>query len=265
MPALPPQAVPYTSRLQKGGALLPEMRHLLMEWSDRPDVAEHIAETNRIGSPSRARLRDVVMRTFVPRFVRSRPANLWRSVAILERAGWPASALVPIHYYAAAAAEPILWDFVTEVLAERFSRGHLDVTIADATRFLTAAPAARFGGRRWTPTVTTKVARGLLAALRDFGLLSGTVKKRLAPLYLPTETFAFLSMVRFQLGVRASGLLHDEAWRLFLLTDLAVERFFAEAHQRRLLTYQAAGSLVSVAFPAATLEEYASELAEIAH
>src|SRR5262249_48258991 len=159
----------------------------------------------------------------------------------------------------------ILWDFATEVLADRFSRGHFDVTIADAQRFLATAPAARFGGRRWTPTVTTKVARGLLAALRDFGLLSGTVKKRLTPLDLPTETFAFLAMVRYQRGVRGSGLLHDEIWRLVLLSDLAVERFFVEAHQRKLLTYQAAGSLVSVSFPAATLEEYARELAQIPH
>jgi hypothetical protein len=265
MPAPALQVAPYTSRLQKGGALLPEMRRLLVEWSDRPDAADRIVESNRIGSPSRARLRDVVTRTFIPRFVRSRPANLWRSVAVLERAGWPASALVPIHYYAAAVAEPILWDFVTGVLADRFSRGHLDVTIADAKRFLTSAPAARFTGRRWTPTVTTKVARGLLAALRDFGLLAGTVKKRMTPLYLPTETFGFLAMLRYQGGVRGSGLLHDETWRLFLLSEMAVERFFAEAHQRKLLTYQAAGSLVSVSFPSRTLEEYACELAQIAH
>lgn len=253
----------YTSRLQKGGALVSEMRRLVVEWSDHPGAADRIVETNAIGSPSRARLRDVVVRTFIPRFVRSQPPDLWRSVAVLERAGWPASAIVPIHYYAAAVAEPLLWDFVTDVLADRFGRGLLDVGVDDAKNFLAAAPAARFAGGRWTPTVTTKVARGLLAALRDFGLLSGSVKKRLTPLYLPTETFAFLAMVRHENGMRGSGLLHDDAWRLFLLPDLAVERFFAEAHQRKMLTYHAAGSSVSVSFPSGTLEEYARELAEI--
>jgi len=259
------QPVPYTSRLQKGGALIPEMRRLLLEWDDRAGTSQRIVEGNQLTSPSRARLRDVVTRAFIPRFVRSRPPNFWRPLATFERARWPTSALVPLHYYAAAAVEPILWDFVTEVLAERVSRGQLDVTISDAERFLAAAPANRFQGRRWTRTVTTKVARGLLAALRDFGVLTGAVKKRIAPLYVPTESFAFLAMVRYQLGRRGGALLHDEMWRLFFLPDLAVERFFVEAHQRKLLTYQAAGSLVSVSFPAATLEDYARELAEVAH
>jgi bacteriophage exclusion system BrxA-like protein len=265
MSATAVRSVSYTSRLQKGGALIPEMRTLLLEWDDRAGTPQRIVESNHLTSPSRARVRDVVMRTFIPRFVRSDPPNLWRPLAILERARWSTSALVPIHYYAAAAAEPILWDFVADVLAERFSRGQLDVTIGDAERFLVAAPASRFQDGRWTSTVTTKVARGLLAALRDFGVLTGAVKKRIAPLYLPTETFAFLAMVRHQLGGRGSALLHDEVWRLFFLSDLAVERFFVEAHQRKLLTYQAAGSLVSVSFPASTLEDCARELAEVAH
>jgi hypothetical protein len=241
------------------------MRHLVREWDEAAGTSQRIIEANKLTSPSRARLRDVVTRTFIPRFVRSAPSDLWRPLAILERAGWSPSALVPMHYYAAASAEPILWDFVTEVLADRFSRGQLDVTIGDAERFLMTAPASRFQGGPWTTTVTTKVARGLLAALRDFGVLTGAVKKRLVPMYLPTETFAFLAMVRHQLGKRGGTLLRDDAWRLFFLPDLAVERFFAEAHQRQLLAYHAAGSLVRVEFPASSLEGYARELAQIAH
>ena len=60
-------------------------------------------------------------------------------------------------------------------------------------------------------------------------------------------------------------LLHDPAWQVFFLSEQAVEHFFFEAHQEQLLEYHAAGRVIRIAFPAATLEEYAHALTRRAH
>jgi len=256
---------PYTTRLQKGGALLADMRQLLLEWDGRPDCADRIVRENTLALPSRARSLDVVTRTFVPRFVRSNPADLWRSVAVLERGGWSEEALRPIHYYAAASAEPLLWDFVIEWLAPRYDRGQKDVAPRDVLNFLAKAPDGRFPDGRWSDTVATKVARGLLAALRDFGVLSGATRKQLSPLLLPTETFAFLVRVRREAGVAANQIRSDTTWRLFYLGEEAVERFLFDAHQRKYLSYEAAGSLARLDFTPGDLEAYAVALTQTTH
>jgi hypothetical protein len=248
--------------LQKGGALLAEMRRLVLVWNDRSDAADRIVAGNALSAPSRTRARDVVNRAFVPRFVRSNPSNLWRSVGTLERGGWSTPALLPVHYYATAAAEPLMWDFVTDVLFDRVSSGRSEIRIEDVERFLRASPPERFVGHRWSSAVTLRVARGLLAALRDFGILRGAVRKQVSPLYLANESFAFLARLRHELGRRGVAQLRDPCWRLFFLTDVAVERFFAEAHQRKFLTYHAAGSTIRIEYPAPNLEEYARELVE---
>ncbi len=252
----------YTTRLQKGGALLAEMRRLTLEWDGTPDCTDRLLQTNALSAPSRARLRDVITRTFVPRFVESRPPDLWRAAAILERAGWRPESLAPIHYYAAAASETLLWDFVLEVLDGRPGWAGREVRTADVLRFLEALPDSRFPAGRWSKTVRTKVARGLLAALRDFGVLAGAVKKRITTLYLPVESFACIARIRHELGVRGHMALRDPCWRLFFLGESAVERLFLEAHQQKLLSYLAAGSVIRIDFPGATLEEYARELAQ---
>lgn len=77
------------------------------------------------------------------------------------------------------------------------------------------------------------------------------MKKRLTPLYLPTEAFAFIAMIRHELGVRGAAALADPVWKLFFLGETAVERFFVEAHQRNLLQYHAAGSLARIGSPPA--------------
>jgi hypothetical protein len=172
---------------------------------------------------------------------------------------------VPIHFYAAACADPLIWDFVEEVVAERHARGLLEIGVGDALRFLETTPADRFPAGRWSESVRVRVAQGLLAALRDFGLLAGAVKKRLAPVYLPIETFAFLAFARRLSGVPAASALGDPFWRLFQLGEAGVERCFVEAHQRRLLGYHAAGSILRLDFPAADLVDYARALVERPH
>jgi len=132
-------------------------------------------------------------------------------------------------------------------------------------RFTLQAPSDRFPDSRWSPIVSLKVARGLLAALRDFGILAGAAKKRIMPIYLPAESFAFLAMVRHLIGIKGRAALSDPCWQLFYLSDTGIEQHFIDAHQRKFLGYHAAGSVIRLEFPATNLQEYAHELAKRAH
>lgn len=252
----------YSTRLLKGGALVREMRLLLRLWDGTTSTERRIVEENLLSLPSRKRTKDAIQRSFVPRLVQSRPRDLWRTVAVLERAGWSREQLLPIHYYATACAEPVLWDFVVEMLAPAYCRGQLDVSANDAERFLERAPKERFPAGRWSEYATRRMAQGILSALRDFGVLAGAAKKRIAPIYLPTESFAVISAIRWHLGVRGEAALAEPAWQLFYLSEEAVERFFIEADQKKLLVYQAAGSVIRIDYPAASLEDYARSLAQ---
>ena len=245
----------YTSRLQKGGALLEVMRALCLAWEegkgDPLQLALHVASL-----PGRHRAQDVIRRTFVPRLVDSNPADLWRTAAALERASADRSIVVPLHYYLTADSEPLLWDFVADELFPLAGSGQ-EVNTARMVRFIDSKPDECFGGRRWTPTVTTKVARGVLAALRDYGVLVGASKKKLSSLYLPVESFALLCRIRYDLGHRGEAVLGDPVWKLFFLAQNAVDRFLLEATARRLLRYETAGPVVRIEFPVMSLEEYA--------
>lgn len=189
-----------------------------------PGCANRIVRTNAVSAPSRHRALDIVTRTFIPRFADSRPPDLWRGVQVLEQAGWSQSALLPVHYYAAATAEPLLWDFVVDVLSNKHAAGRDQVGVTDVLRFLDRASNMRFEGRHWSKEVSIRVARGLLAALRDFGVLSGAVKKHIKPMLLPPESFAFIARVRHDLGVLGHAALEDPCWRLFFLGETAVGR-----------------------------------------
>jgi len=252
----------FTSRLQKGGALLQEMRQLTRLWSDSPEIAEKLVAENPLALPSRARARDVIIRTFAPRFVKGDPPNLWKALSIFEAQSSNIEIIRPLHYFAAVRAEALLADFVAQFLIPRQQSGMLDIAVGDAVRFLRESSLEKFDGTRWSETVQLKVARGLLAALRDFGILAGKANKRIAPFYLPTRAFSYIAFLLHLKQPSGDRLLADPEWQLFFLSPSLVERMFLEAHQERHLEYHAAGRVIRIEFPAQTMEEYAYALTQ---
>jgi hypothetical protein len=165
-------------------------------------------------------------------------------------------------YFQAARSDPLLHDVVTELLGEWSVRSDREVRVQEVRNWVGEQVAAGKTERPWSPEVQRRVVQGLLSALRDFGILEGNVKKRLAYVYLPLDAFAFVAFQMHDEGRSGKALLYDPEWRLFLLPEGTVERFFLEAHQEGLLQYYAAGQVVRIDFPAENLKEYASVLSQ---
>lgn len=252
----------YTTRLQKGGALLDDMRLLVQNWDERPAWEDQVQlglRSNLLGKETWARSSDVIRRAFSHRFVKGDPPNAWLIVRAIENRCVCLDVLKPLYYWITARSDALLYDFVTDFLSAQSRSPGLHIRIEEVAAWITNS--LRVNGQEWTPTVTLKVGRGILAALRDFGILEGASRKRLAPVYLPIESFAYLAFLLNQLGSSGSNLVNHPDWRLFLLPPSLVEKLFLEAHQRGLLRYEAAGNLYRIDFHADTLEEMADVIA----
>ncbi len=165
----------YTTRLQKGGALFDDMRELVRVWYDAPAKAQRDSGVrgNILNKGTRTRLADVYRRAFFPRFVDGPIPNAWKLVRPLEDVGAPISILRPVYYWITAQAEPLLGDFCSEFILPRQAIVRAGIGPEEVVSWLDEK------GCPWSKTVELKVARGLLAALRDFGILEGRAQKRL--------------------------------------------------------------------------------------
>ncbi len=252
----------YCSKIIKAGALLADTKTLLAHWDETRSVSENLDRFRReniFGKASRSRVEDILA-IFRQRYLTSE--SVTKALVTLVKEQFPAEGLTRILYFHAAQADALLHDVVTEILLTLFSRGRTEVTVAD-----TQTPLMRWvdEGRvttKWSAETTLRVVQGLMATLRDFGVLQGVVHKRLAPMYLPVETFAYIAFYLHKSQPSGERLLRDPEWRLFFLPPEAVERFFIEAHQSHLLEYYAAGSIIRITFPSQSIEEYARVLVE---
>jgi hypothetical protein len=255
----------YQSKIIKAGALLADTKTLLAHWDETCSVSENLARFRRenlFGKASRSRVEDILA-IFRQRYLASE--SVTKALVTLIKGQFPAEGLTRILYFHAARADVLLHDVVTEILLPLPSQGKTDVLLEDIRE-----PLVRWvnEGRmitRWSVETTLRVVQGLMATLRDFGVLQGVVHKRLAPLYLPVEAFAYVAFYLHQSQPSGERLLRDPEWQLFFLPPEAVERFFIEAHQSHLLEYYAAGSIIRITFPATSIEEYARVLVERAY
>ncbi len=261
-----PQACPYNSRLQKGGALLEDMRVLVCHWQDN-DVAGQVNSgvfENLLGKRTRSRTMDIFKVLFVPRFVKGSPPNAWKIVRPLEEHSVSLEILRPIYYWITARNERLLYDFVCNELMNRDQGQKQIINKKSVVRWLNTVLASC--GKRWSKSVTDRVASGILAALRDFGILNGAYHKKVAPIYLPVESFAYIAYAIYhEEGVSGSALVSHPDWSLFLIDKLIVERMFLEADRYGLLQYSAAGKIVRIDFPARNFEEMANVVATRAY
>ena len=252
---------PYTSRLQKGGALIEDMRLLVRHWNsgEVDNQQQQIIDDNLLGKKTKARSADLCRRSFSQRFLNGDPPSAWRIVRPLEDREVPVEILRPVYYWITARSEPVVYDFVLEEVFRRSKASDLSIRVDETVLWIKKKLSER--NQSWSETVSLKVARGLLAALRDFGILDGVANKRIAPVYLPVESFAYLAFVMYKLRLSGERLIMHPDWKLFLMEPSVVENLFLEAHQNRFLHYDAAGKIHRIEFFAHSMEEMADVVA----
>lgn len=245
--------------------MLSDTKLLLEQWEADGSLEGNLArfrQENLFGKGSRSRVNDVLA-VFRQRYMHD--PDLLAALVVLAHGGRRSESLNRILYFQATQSDRLLHDVVTELLPTWLNRPDRRVTPWEVEHWVATQVDAGRTERPWSSAVQRRVMQGLLATLRDFGMLEGAVKKSIASVYLPTDAFAFIAFQLRRNGSSGESLLQSPEWKLFFLGNQAVERFFLEAHQERLLQYQAAGRTTRIDFPAGTLREYARVLTQRAH
>jgi hypothetical protein len=225
-------------------------------WSDE------LTETNPLQVLSRslskttlARVKDTYVRAFRPRFILGNPPEAWRLARVLENMNADLHVIRPFYYWITARSEAALYGFVSEVVYSRSRTQERDIRVEEAISWLNHQ--LNLAGKSWTSSVLKKVAQGMMAALRDFGIFEGAARKKVASINLSPQAFALIAFCLHDMGHTGRNLVQHTDWRLFLLGRTGVEHLFLECHQHGWLKFESAGNLWRTEFTEVTFEEYA--------
>jgi hypothetical protein len=255
----------YTvTNLIKSSGLIADARLLLAAWDESKSIEQNFdtaIRQNILGKASRKRVGDL-LRVFKQRYLPL--GNVGPAFRTFVNSYLPAEAIDQILYWHTAVTEPALYDFVTEFLFDHYSKGERTVNVNHAQNFLREAIREGKTEGSWDSENTReRVCQGLLSTLRDFHILEGikrSQEKSIAPPRLHVLAFAYIAFLIKRNEPSGERLINHPDWRLFLLGTRAVERLFTEADAERLLTYQAAGSIIRIEFSTDNFQEYVNAL-----
>jgi len=249
----------YTSKILKATALIDDTAIFLSAWDNEKTKEQNlqiIRQENILNKKSRSRGNDI-LNIFQQRFLFNE--DVIRSLSYLQKKGMSKETMIPLLYYFTARNDLLLHDFVIEFLQLLYESGQREIPISLAETTIRKWEEEGKTADKWSDETIIHVAQHALATLRDFHLLEGAVKKRITPLFIPDQAFAYIAMFMSLNGINGERLVNNPEWRLFFLDPQLVERFFMSCHQEGFLTYHAAGSIYRIDFPYKFLEELCHE------
>lgn len=245
-----------TSNVMKVGAHLDDTRAFVEAWDPALDAnanVERIVDENLLGLPSRSRAHDVMTRALLPRFIVPE-AGVLDALAVL---GTNADAFRDACYFELTRVDALIATFVREQLAEWWDEGRTTVETGDARRWIDRVAA---DGRvpDWSPNIRERVARSILATLRDLGRLTGARSSPRKEIVRPGITdagFAYAAFRLHQEGQSSRGVLTSPVWRLWLLDEARVDEMLQRIAGLGVVYYSVAGSTRRIDWRFDTLAE----------
>lgn len=242
----------YNARNSSKGALVIEAGNLvggLRSGLSVADLRRRALDGALLPQRSR-RTRELIWRALRQRYIAGQPEWVLADLQSAYDKGVHSREFLSLLYLHYALRDPLMFDFVTRVVWERWRERRRDVSRADALALLDQAGETQPHARRWTESTRLKLAGNVLSALRDFGLLNGRQKKTVVRPVLPLTTAEHIVRLLIEAGARGAEVVRHPVWRLFLLREEDVADLLHRLAQERKIRFERAGDTVVLQPPA---------------
>jgi BrxA len=259
------QATRYTIAVCKGSAYLEETKALLRAWQPGESATEfrdRVLREDLLGRMTAYRASDIVRRVFAWRFLRpdDKPALLLKR---LLEGGQSGQVFSDLCFLYAVRNDDLIRDVVTQLYWPSLSEGRLILSPAYVVEFLRQADRDGRIPEPWSEQVKLRVARGVLKAMTDFGLLRevGRGKRELVHFRPADRTIVYLVHDIHFSGSTDARIIEHKDWALFGFRARDVASALDRLSGQGWWLAQIAGSLIRVTWKHTCMEEVVDAIA----
>jgi hypothetical protein len=224
---------PYLPTLASKAALLEETRLFLTTYGQTKDLqATTTVLLNTVLAQRSRRTRSTIVQIIQSRLVRWNPPD-WVLQDLVSFAREPnLDALRAALLLHIPRQDHALYDFVQHVIVPRKAKGEIKVFVSDVQTFLDASQEEHPEISNWSFETRLRLSRGVLATLRDYGLLKGEVNKQTVLPFIPDHVVRHLIKLLRAEGIPQEQLAAHPDWRLWLWSpaqaQVAIEAFLKQ-------------------------------------
>ncbi|HEY9651172.1 MAG TPA: BrxA family protein, partial [Coleofasciculaceae cyanobacterium] len=166
------------------------------------------------------------------------------SLAEASESGLQSAEYLSLAYLYFALRDRLVFDFVTQVVSDKWQRQATAIDRYDVLEFLKQQADEFPQINRWRESTLQKLASNALSSLRDFGVVRGIRKKYIQRPTIASETVFHLLCILMAEGLRGQAILSAPDWRLFLWSETEVASALSELAQKRWIRFERVGRTV---------------------
>jgi len=188
----------YSSKIIKAGALIDDTKTMLANWDITQAVSLNLfrlRSANILGKATRSRIQDIL--AILHQRYLNEPEVINGLLPLIDHPKL-SEAINQIFYFFSVKNDKLLHDAVTIFIANRKKREIEEITIEMMVDWIQNQVKDNKTTTTWSVETILRSSRGLLSTLRDFGVLQGVDKKRIAPFNLSLEAFVFIAFYKYQ-------------------------------------------------------------------
>jgi hypothetical protein len=226
-------AGPYLPTLASKAALVEETRLFLVTYDHYHDLDATIQALlhNVLVQRSRS-TRNIIVNIIKSRLIRWNPPD-WVLQDLISFAREPdLDALHAALLLHIPRQDHLLYDFVQQVIVPHQERGEMRVLLSEVQTFFDASQEVHPEISRWSFETRLRLSRGVLATLRDCGLLKGEVNKYLGLPVIPNHAVHHLIRCLRAENIPEAQLASHPDWQLWLWSpaqaQLAIDLFLKQ-------------------------------------
>lgn len=248
----------YTTQLAAGLGLIEETRVLLDLWHEgmrTMDLYQAALASGRFPTLSARRIRDLVIVSFVPRYLSSDGPPALHLKAAKDR--FSKKEFEQLLFLYSCRANAILADFVRDIYWNAYTAGREVLTNEEARLFVHHAVQDGKTAAPWTESRISRMASDLTGCCADFGLLEAGAKKarKILPYRIEPRVEAMLAYDLHFAGYGDNTVLTNPDWALFGMERSDVLDDLKRLALKGLMIVQAAGGVIRISWQYKTMEE----------
>lgn len=224
---------PYLPTLASKAALIEETRLFLATYDQYHDLEATIQTLlNTVLIQRSRRTRNTIVTIIKSRLVRWNPPNWVLQDLISFACEQSLDALHAALLLHIPRQDHLLYDFVQQFIVPHKEQGDRRVFVSDVQTFLDASQEEHIEIARWSFETRLRLSRGVLATLRDCGLLKGEVNKYIGSPVIPDNVVHHLIRLLKAENIPQEQLAYHPDWRLWLWSpaqaQVAIDSFLKQ-------------------------------------
>ena len=231
----------YKSSIKVVGTVIPDTKLILDKYLELKDIEmlrKEVLDNNLILKSSKRRA-ETIFYELRKRYLYDQLDGYEETALIYILTRIDSEAIInPLLYYHLCKEERILYEYIVDMVYEKYNDGYLGISSEDTSKFILNLAEEDENISKWSERTINDMRSGMMGVLKEFGFINSRKRPVFNKLFISSIVFYYVLYMNKENIKTIQDLYNCEDFKLFLLLESDINILIEEASRNGVLDYE---------------------------